>query len=109
MIQGIRKAPNRASKAPISCGQGHRSGHSIQRVVEPVIRPVQIADERMGSVQTEGGISTCPQGADRQPYARRHAITRHTPNDARGTRPFPPSPLPVRWWGFPAIFPSQFG
>ena len=109
MIQGIRKAPNRANKALISCSQGHRSGNSIQRLVEPVIHPVQIADERMGSVQTKGATAACPQGADRQPYAPKRAITRHTPDDAPGTRPLSPSPLPVRWWGSRTIFPSQFG
>ena len=107
MIQGIRKAPNRASKAPICYSQGHRSGNSIQRVVEPVIRPVQITDERMGSVQTEGVSRRVPKEptASHMRAGMRSRDTRPTTRPERD--PFPPPPYRCAGGGFPQFFPAN--
>lgn len=97
MTEGIRKASNRVRKAGKTAGLGKGSHSCLQRVVEPLIRSVQIADERMGFVQVSvrqqaGGIAAC------HPWPQPH---HNAPVNAHGialrllaykTDPLPPYP-----------------
>jgi hypothetical protein len=57
MSRCLAKPLEGTSKPRSHGGQGHRSHQQLQSLVEPVIHPVQIADERMGFVQGAGGVS----------------------------------------------------
>ena len=117
MTQGIRKAPNRASKPRSHPGIG-KGGHSpIQRVVGPAIRSVPSPDERMGFVRQ--GVGGVCRVQNRGGGRRGVCVWQGLAGTAQGAgwglarcqaghekAPFPPSPHRSVVGDFPQFFPT---
>lgn len=103
LAKAIRRAYNARSQA--SLGKGSHS--MLQRLVEPAIRFVQIAYERLGFVQRQG-VSSVSLGTEAQPYAPRRCAGDNAPVDARGRGDLSPSPLRTVARGSLTIFPQFF-
>ena len=116
MNQPIRKASRSLYKPRSGVGLGKGSHQPFQSLVEPVIRSVRNADERLGFVQGWGVCGVYPAGgslevsspSQGQPYARRLCAGDNAPVDARvGRHPLPPHPT-VPLWGMSRNFSPAF-
>jgi len=92
MTKGISKASGRPSKARIAAGWSMGSQTARQALVEPVIASVQIADERMGFVQSRGDRWRVPLEAASTHMRQRDACDKAPVNRRVENDPFPPPP-----------------